>query len=270
MTSDDYKRLADWMREPDRDEEFSLADIVEWVNRRPIDAVESLRAASVKAGEVVAWRFNHADGRHSYYTEPPSPGLLKHCTPLYAAQPAPTASVGLREALEQALERMKMAVDWWNKGGHSLPQMSAAIEMAESALAAANQSDGGEESGVTLPPKDFARVCSAVHAAKDVLRGYAKIEYDTDNNPQPNFAFEVEQQCKEALYTLDECNAGFPPSRREPSDTPPAPQPLQAVSVDEIKDFLAGFHRNACYPEAMSGELDEAARALLAKFKVVR
>jgi hypothetical protein len=55
----------------------------------------------------------------------------------------------MREALEQALERMKMAVDWWNKGGHSLPQMSAAIEMAESALAA-NQPDGGVEGHADL------------------------------------------------------------------------------------------------------------------------
>ena len=49
-----------------------------------------------------------------------------------------------------------------------------------------------------------ARIRSALQAAKDVLRGYAKVDYDKDNQPQPNWAFEVEQMCKEALHEIDE------------------------------------------------------------------
>lgn len=97
-------------------------------------------------GEPVAWRYRDpnriAGSCWSYDNAEPDQILGREIQPLYTA---PTASVGaMREALEQALERMKTAVDWWNKGGHSLPQMSAAIEMAESALAE-NQPDGDVE-----------------------------------------------------------------------------------------------------------------------------
>jgi hypothetical protein len=88
------------------------------------------------------------------------------------------------------------------------------------------------DGGVVLPPKDFARVYSAITAAKDVLRGHAKIDYDADNHPQPNFAFEVEQQCKEALNVLDECNEGFQSRCDGPSE-----------AIDAHKAHALAWHR---------------------------
>jgi hypothetical protein len=184
MTSDDYMRLADYFADaPD-----SHASVAINVPEQRALVVSALRAASVKAGEVVAvkplewekitwerypkfkavtptgdywvwelagigyWSQHSLIGREVHGTIDDAKAAAQSDyearirSALVVEPAAPTASVGaMREALEQALERMKMAVDWWNKGGHSLPQMSAAIEMAESALGAANQSDGGVE-----------------------------------------------------------------------------------------------------------------------------
>lgn len=53
----------------------------------------------------------------------------------------------------------------------------------------------------------LARTRHALQCAKDCLRHYAKIDYDENNDPQPNAAFDVEQICKEALYEMDLANA---------------------------------------------------------------
>ena len=142
--------------------------------------------------------------------------------PLYAAPPlqAPADSA-VRDSVVQFLK----AWDSLPVGDHSVAAISQWLNsnaivdgiIALRAALTAPAAKAVEQEGVSLPPKDFARVSGAIHAARDVLRGYANIDYDTDNNPQPNFAFDVEQQCKEALHVLDECNAGFSPSQIAPA-----------------------------------------------------
>lgn len=76
--------------------------------------------------------------------------------------------------------------------------------------------DALTESGfkiVKAEPAGLARIHSALVSAKQVLRHYAKIEYDEDNQPQPNAACDVEQMCKEALFELDKIMS-------EPTDEP--------------------------------------------------
>lgn len=65
----------------------------------------------------------------------------------------------------------------------------------------AQPSSGSEDA------KRAARIRNSLQAAKDVLRHYVKIDYDANNQPQPNAAFDVEQMCKEALYEIDLASA---------------------------------------------------------------
>lgn len=41
---DDAQKLLTWLREPDYAEEFSLAQAIDWMNRRPIAEAERLLA----------------------------------------------------------------------------------------------------------------------------------------------------------------------------------------------------------------------------------
>lgn len=50
----DLAALYAWIREPDHAEEFSLADIVDWINRRPIATVTRLSGAAVAAASAAA------------------------------------------------------------------------------------------------------------------------------------------------------------------------------------------------------------------------
>lgn len=41
-TREELVALRDWVRRPDYADEFSLADVVEWINERPVATVERL------------------------------------------------------------------------------------------------------------------------------------------------------------------------------------------------------------------------------------
>lgn len=58
-------------------------------------------------------------------------------------------------------------------------RLHAVLKALTAPGATTKSAEGAESRNVILPPKDFARVYSAIHAAKDVLRGYSKIDYDT-------------------------------------------------------------------------------------------
>jgi hypothetical protein len=67
--------------------------------------------------------------------------------------------------------------------------------------------DAIAESGFTIVKENrphWARVRSALQAAKDCLQPYSKIEYGADNTPQPNWPFDVAQMCREAIYEMDQ------------------------------------------------------------------
>ena len=53
----------------------------------------------------------------------------------------------------------------------------------------------------------WARIRSALQAAKECLQLHSKIEYGADNTPQPNAAFDVAQMCREAIYEMDQLAA---------------------------------------------------------------
>ncbi|MGB6080287.1 MAG: hypothetical protein WBF99_12585 [Xanthobacteraceae bacterium] len=134
MTSDDYKRLAD--------------ELVAWsavhgpfqltASKRKI-ALSALRAASVKAGEVVgepvAWLRYAVDGDAPKPCNEDDDGAF----PVYrAATPAPTASVGAMRTLQSVLSWDDQA-NPASYGG--LPEWLR--QEVITALAAASQSDGG-------------------------------------------------------------------------------------------------------------------------------
>jgi hypothetical protein len=199
------------------------------------------RAASVKAGEVVAWRFDHADGRHSYYSDPPSPGLLKQCTPLYAA--APTASVG---AMREALEDCRTHYDAWR----------GAIEAARD-----NAPDEADESYWRHELKAFERTFADLAANQSDVEALAATTAErpgtVTSEPEPStsdpFAGKVPCHCydpvsqrlcldRDRCYTI-EAAAGvapgpsgsmygdYTPVTVRASATPPAPTPGAARAL---------------------------------------
>jgi hypothetical protein len=195
MTSDDYKRLAELADDLDQIE-TDAGGKCNWADVASVGSAlhrfAALRAASVKAGEVVAWQW-----RGRMHGEPwtcwvngrtPNPIFEETETrPLYTA---PTASLGaMREALSGLIEAVRRDADDGGKGisGYT----SARLSDARSALAAANQSDGGDLD---------ARFKRLGAEASDL--GYVL-------TPEPE----------------------HPDS---PHDTPPAPQAVEAVSVEEV------------------------------------
>lgn len=129
---DDYKRLAD--------------ELVAWsavhgpfqltASKREI-ALSALRAASVKAGEVVAWRYRFITSEQRDWSDwfivddpksiPNRPLPDLEIQPLYTT---PTASVGaMREALELALQlRPTLHEAWFSNWNDASSANSAAAE----------------------------------------------------------------------------------------------------------------------------------------------
>jgi hypothetical protein len=54
QVTDEIAAISAWLREPDYAEEFSLVDMAEWVNRRPLAAIGKITAAL--DDYVVGWR----------------------------------------------------------------------------------------------------------------------------------------------------------------------------------------------------------------------
>lgn len=59
-TREELVGLRDWLRRPDYADEFSLADVVEWMNQRPVAAVERLASRQEASVEAIAREFRRA------------------------------------------------------------------------------------------------------------------------------------------------------------------------------------------------------------------
>jgi hypothetical protein len=165
--------------------------------------IDIILRCSADSEHPVAWRYTCQDGsqvlmlkpltseqkRRGYYTGEDGedeidgddatigPFHWAQETPLYAApQPARTEP--------QASVMRSAAARWLDK-----PEFKAALHRRPS----------GTEPQTAL----MARARNALQAARDALRPYAKIDYDMDNQPQPNNAFDVDQICSEAIYEID-------------------------------------------------------------------
>lgn len=62
MIADDMQSVMAWLREPDYAEEFTLIDVGDWINRRPVESLTRIRAAlgdavrEIKLGSIVEMR----------------------------------------------------------------------------------------------------------------------------------------------------------------------------------------------------------------------
>jgi NTP pyrophosphatase (non-canonical NTP hydrolase) len=125
--------------------------------------------------------------------------------PIYAATPDTSSSVGLREALGWLLDAIKSEVKFTD----TTPLLKRRFEAAERALAA-NQSDGGVEG----------------HAAKGGTSG--SLRHSTTRSEEVGNASSPAQG-----------QAGIAGIKPGPSDTSPAPQAVEAVSVDDReRDYI--------------------------------
>lgn len=190
----DHAKVADWLDDQARiatnslhcgDNSAIIQQTHDWASKMEA-AARHLRGVAQAVVVPAAWRWKPRRSRH-WITCDKLPEFTEDADvitePLYAAQPL-AAPV---ETTEVADLRCLVATY-----ANEAAQAKAELE-SHQRLSAGNAS--------------AARVRSALQAAKDVLRGYAKIEYDQNNNPQPNHAFDVEQMCKEALYEIDLASA---------------------------------------------------------------
>lgn len=102
-------RINEWLREPDYSEDFSLEEVIDWIERRPISEVAALAAQpAAPVGEPVAWqacdtRYAVIDGivtvQKSTVDAWRESGIKFNA--LYAAPPPSTQNV--REALASIL-----------------------------------------------------------------------------------------------------------------------------------------------------------------------
>lgn len=167
MTRDDYKRLADRLRKYRKMRYMGDCKCgnCQLVPLSLIDELESaLRAASVKAGEVVAWvipdkLYQYADDEENGVVMALDHQSGPFTMPLYAA---PTASVGAMRALRQFNVEDYVADyefrDIDGEAGDHVPTDDERVLITDAlhgaiaeieALAAANQSDGGVEGHAT-------------------------------------------------------------------------------------------------------------------------
>jgi hypothetical protein len=204
-------------------------------------------------GAPVAWRWQQPGWNDRWVYNPDPDWLAEQRNivkqALYTATPpAPTASVGLREALGGLLgyvernectheETHRGGAIWticdgcgmkWadDEGGFVPYKEPEPITRARNALAAANQSDGGK-----------------------------------------NYFFETEEEAAEAAD-----NGRNPGGKSYYRPSPPAPQAVEAVeavSVDEVAGIIVDWADDNDL-ELTDRQVDDLARAIPAKFKVVR
>lgn len=245
MTSDDYKRLADrleqFWRILNTARKGASPTVSVWASDTDLiaEAAKVLRTASVKAGGVVDLSLEECVTCYARDEERCYDGMCVRtgCRIQNAIRPAPTASVGAMQPWPKALNVTRAGYNSWH-GDISFAERPTDDELAalhdflrenhkhSSALAAANQSDGGKRTAPVSCPNCFN-----------------------------------EDDCA----NVDICNAVADVYR--PSDTPPAPQAVEAVSVDEVERVIVAW-ADAEELELTIRQVHALARALLAKFKM--
>lgn len=332
---DDYKRLADRLIAQDYGNVKDIETMGEHFALLA-ECAAALRTASVKAGEVVAWRdvVKRPDERplptygqipwdqlgrdvvesttarrddykfaeNLYPGHQIVPGInfnsLARIVDKYryyglpcedesrirsalVAEPAPTASVGaMREALDRAHGKFCLiagtkawtdsCLDGWKHSPGALRDYAeqAAKEIDE-ALAAANQSDGGVRTAPASCPNCFNEDdCANV----DICNAVADVYRPSVPPPAPQADYITTRFNEVTCERTDTCTW---PDCKCPRKTPPAPQAVEAVSVDEVAHVIAlSYARNDLEPSSKVtlalywDDSQHAARALLAKFKM--